>query len=1643
MKRRRNRRPARELDDFDFEWVLVPWDAALGLLSAFYNSLRLAAKTAWTALRADRSAQLFAVLFVLAMLARLWRPDWYAHNTFHPDERWIFDKTGELSYPGEPGKTDPAGMQYGSLPFYVVATAKDVAVHVFHMGAYDASILLGRTITGCVDSLTVLAVFLLSWQLLGAMPALLAALFIAGAPLNIQLAHFFTVDPWLACFATFTLAACVRLARRPSWGFSILVGVLYAAALACKSSGLPLLAPITLAHLWPALSPGLGKEERAERMRRAGLGLAAAAGATLAAFFVFMPWAFLNFSKFKANQTAQQEILVTGSPGGTPFVRQYWDTNFLFHLKNIVFFYLGLPTGLLALLAVPGMGFVAGRQAWLAFQPGAQGPARRRGKSASRPAPASWDAALGPLLLLAWLLPYVAIIGFSFAKFARYMLPALPSLVVLLAAGLLWLSARLPRLARVLAALCVLCSLGYGSGYFLTYFHEHPWLETSEWTYAHVPVTTADPTAPGGMRRTRILNEDWGDDLPVPIGNHFNTYDSLKDRAGQVNIVEWDSANKLGLMCNSLSQTDIIYLADPRAYGTYLRIPHRFPLTHAYYHLLFSDPASLGFALVHESSNPIKLFGLIPVPDSRIPSVPRWLWADESFTLYDRPHAFVFQRVTPMSADQVRQVLMQEVQSLGLSDQFMAGRSPDELQAESQGLVQIFPGQANVLPASGLNVNYGLDRGALFPLGNSVITWWFLVSVLGWMALPLCARLFKGFPAGGYALSRSLGVFLFAWLAYNLAWALPKLMPFWQSRLWLMLGVGAALGAWAVHRKRKEAVAWLKAMRGEILFTEAVFAGAFLFFVLVRLYNPNIHDTQGQGYFGGGEPLGMTYLSAVSRCATFPAYDPWLALANSSYYYFGYVLAATLTKLSGFQPAVTYNLSLALFFSLTLLTSFGLLRALVSKRWLALGGAAMVSMAGSLWSVSFIALQASRGSSWWAALFNHGFIWDPTRFPELVGGHIFEFPFFSYLYGDLHPHNIVIGFSLLLAALLLKPFLSKEASWRSLGATPLEALLWFLVVALLLDAQYAINTWSWPIFVALCAACVFVGPWAGKGLGARPIQVLAWATAFGLIGFGAGIVKGGIPVLVGIPGWVGPGAVILGLAGLALGAIYGGGAASFVDFCLSALLMLLLLLVGQFALMFAFRHYYLQNGADRIGIVQPGEWQMSAYIPLAYYLPGLVALAALGGSRLNRWLLSLAKPLGWDRLKKRRGDWVDKGATLGERYLGLYPFSSVAVIGMKLLILGLIVWATVHWEYQGVWALSLGLGLACVGLLLLGGYSGGPEAFLWILGACFCLMVAGVEFRFVADRMNTIFKVWMNGWVFMGLVFAAGLAPAFESHAAPQRAAAWPLGRGRKRISRGLRLPSGPVLALGTALALFILVAGAAGTDARLMGQGGRFIVSYVVFGLLLLAVLVLGMVFEQAPWWNWVRRGLFFGLLGLGLLYPFGATLERIKEASQFSHPHLNGLSFMGERDARFGFNDKDYDRHDYALINWINQNVGVTETLVEAPGTELYKGYNRFSIYTGLPTLLGWDYQESQQLGERTGNTLEQRKQDARVIYGPDDAAAVALLKHYHARWIVVGSLERQVYPGPGLDKFTHFATLVAQDGTSMLYRFDWDKP
>ncbi|MES2202197.1 MAG: DUF2298 domain-containing protein, partial [candidate division FCPU426 bacterium] len=1290
-----------------------------------------------------------------------------------------------------------------------------------------------------------------------------------------------------------------------------------------------------------------------------------------------------NFRKFFRNQDEQQRILVTGSPDGTPYVRQYWDTTFFFHIKNLAFYYQGLALGVLGIFAL----------GWYAIC-----PCFVAGKSGAK----AWYPRFASLLLVSWALPYFLIVGvFSFAKFARYMLPLSPLLALLAAAALDSLARHVSEskrsLVRALEVVVLLVTVGYGVGYFGTYLRPHPWVETSTWMLeGKIPMNQVEN---GVSRRTRVYNETWGDDLPVDVNRgNAGSYDNRK-----INIVEWDSRRKLAEFGAVLAEADVMVMADARAYGTYLRLATRFPLTFAYFDLMMNDPGKLGFELAHSSHNHMKWFGLFEINDSRIPAVPRWRWADESFTLYDRPHAFVFKKVRPITPEEVQVALQARVNELKLPNVWLQDRSPEDnrkaaehgstrASSQSTGTVATTNNPDEAVEDQRVNPNIGLSRGRMVPLLNPVLIWWVLASLLGLIALPLCLTVFKNFPDGGYALSRALGLFLFSWVAYNLAWL--KILPFYQGRLWALLGLLlAASGFWA-WRKKEHLRAWIKDHKREILWSEAIFAGAFLFYVAVRAFNPNIHDIAGQGYFGGGEPLGMTYLSAVTRCATFPVFDPWLALKDSSYYYFGYVMAGSMTKLSGYPPAITYNLSLALFFSLSLLSAYGVGRALSSKRYTALAGAGAVALFGSLWSVSYVMAQSSTGGhfnilQFLRGWFSHGFIWDPSRFPELVSGYIFEFPYFSYLYSDLHPHNMVVPISLVLTALLLVPFKSMEGGWRSFGSKASAAMLWFILAALILDAQYAINTWNWPVFLALSAGALVLGPWAGKKLG------FGEGLRAACVGFGAFLLA------VGIPGKI-PG-------------------------------------LGQI-LMRGFRQYFIQDGRG-LGIVRPEEWQMPAYVPAAFYLFGLSALCALGGLRLRSWLLSRDKALGTLRLAKKTP--LDSIPLLVERIWTKMPLRGIAAaLGFGLAAMLLIL--SLPGVYAGsTWVFSLGLALLFFTVFCFGGFLEGGEAFIWMLGIFTLCLVAGAERFFVADRTNTIFKFWFNGWIFMGLIFGAGFGRVMEA-------------------LEGLTPAKKATLKVQTAQhnkQLWILVASAAAVILAVMvaayfdaprGRMGAYAFSLLLFALLALATPVL-LIFDLL-YARVAATALFFALLVLGALYPLGATIARIADASHFRDPHLNGVAFMSERLERGPSTDvMDYDKYDAELISWLNTHADKTEVLLEAPGIDMYKGLSRFAIYTGLPTILGWDYQVGQQLASRAGNQLQVRFEDSLKIYHTRDVEeAKALLRRYKVRWIVVGSIERKLFQHsrvinmprfqsePDFQKFAGFCEVAQRNEGAVLYKF-----
>ena len=128
-----------------------------------------------------------------------------------------------------------------------------------------------------------------------------------------------------------------------------------------------------------------------------------------------------------------------------------------------------------------------------------------------------------------------------------------------------------------------------------------------------------------------------------------------------------------------------------------------------------------------------------------------------------------------------------------------------------------------------------------------------------------------------------------------------------------------------------------------------------------------------------------------------------------------------------------------------------------------------------------------------------------------------------------------------------------------------------------------------------------------------------------------------------------------------------------------------------------------------------------------------------------------------------------------------------------------------------------------------------------------------------------------------------------------------------------------------------------------------------------------------------------------------------------------------------------------DYRAIRWMQDNVKGSPVIVEANCSE-YRWCTRFTIYTGLPGVVGWNWHQRQQ---RVFQSLwvEDRVAAVGNFYNNLDTGFTReFLKTYNVRYIIVGELERAAYTPEGLAKFKAFDgkywRAVYSDGNTVIY-------
>lgn len=475
-----------------------------------------------------------------------------------------------------------------------------------------------------------------------------------------------------------------------------------------------------------------------------------------------------------------------------------------------------------------------------------------------------------------------------------------------------------------------------------------------------------------------------------------------------------------------------------------------------------------------------------------------------------------------------------------------------------------------------------------------------------------------------------------------------------------------------------------------------MFAAFLVLYALHKAYDPAIDHTE--------EPMDFALLNAMVRSPRFPPNDPWLAGHTVSYYYLGYLTVSLVGRLARVPTAIGYNLGLAHTLALTVVGGYGVLYGLLrasgrgrdrgaahaagvlggvgvalvgngvgplealrargvisdaAVRWFGVSGLAEVAPTGS-W--------LPEGTWWWRAsrVFQDANILGK---PPTV---ITEFPAFSLVLGDLHPHVMALPYQLLGIALAAALYAlgRRGGGWSRRDAVILAT------AALGLGALGFLNTWDLPTWIALGALAFLGGRLHGGAAAGR-----AWRGV----------------------------------------ALLGGG-----------------LLVAAILLYLPF-YRDLSSQAQGIGLTYYAKTPLRAFALCfaPWLLPVAVELATVAGSlrRLGLWRRTLALWAG----------------------LVVAPWALTGLLGGPgRLILGLGVAAV---SGAALWVvLSAALVLLGARLLWARDAVAEPSASGWLAGVTLFLALGLVylcEFAYLRDlfdtRMNTVFKLYYQAWVLMGV----------------------------------------------------------------------------------------------------------------------------------------------------------------------------------------------------------------------------------------------------------------------------------------------------
>jgi YYY domain-containing protein len=910
----------------------------------------------------------------------------------------------------------------------------------------------------------------------------------------------------------------------------------------------------------------------------------------------------------------------------------------------------------------------------------------------------------------------------------------------------------------------------------------------------------------------------------------------------------------------------------------------------------------------------------------------------------------------------------------------------------------------------------------------SFLLWYLVISLTGLVVFPLAYRLLPALADRGYSLSRALGLLLWGYLFWLLG-SLRILHNDLGGQL-LVLFLVVLLSWFALRRLSLEEIKkWLRARRSLVITVEVLFLLAFAAMALVRSANPEI--------FGTEKPMEEAFINSILHSPSFPPHDPWLSGYGISYYYFGYVLVAMMARITAVPGSVAFNLGIALVFALTALGAYSLVYNLLAARsqeepqanekhgsriYYALLGPLFIlvvsNLEGFLEVLHQLGLFWTRGpggqltSRFWTWLGildlnqppNPPFGWLPRTFgtgnwwwwraSRVISDYDFanvwreiidEFPAFSYLLADLHPHVLAMPFFLLGAALALNLFLGGSQGKIRLFSVEiglnLEA---FALAAFALGSLVFLNTWD-----ILPTITLFAGAYAFR----RMISPKGSSVEETVPGEAQG---GSLTMQEEMPEDKSSGtqAEINQASGRSMlepGESHANGEKFF----------------GQTSSLLASPSSFSLVALATDFLVMAAALGIASFV---LYLPFFLGFSSQAGGPLPNLVYITRGAQMWVMFAPL---WLPIGAFLlylwladkkaGNLLRGVLPAAVILLL---------------------LWIASLLLTLLVSRLSILGGIN--PQAneagllFLQNLGTpSWSALIKESLLRRAVDN---------GGWITLFILLVATLGLFFWSKS--------------KAASAGVDHSSHEPFPLASSH-LFVLLTVLLGTLLVLVPEfvflRDQFVSrintifkfyfqAWQLWGIAAAygtAVLLLKL---RRSWGVLFRIGL-LGLMVMALTYPVLGFWDKTHGFNPAGGLTLDGGAYV-QRNAP----------DEWAAIQWLQHAPAgiIVEALpaVSSGNGGDYSDYSLMSEYSGLPTVLGWVGHELQWRGG--GAEIGNRQSDIEQLYTTSDwSTAQAILNKYDIRYVYIGSRERSTYH-VNETKFKRFLTVVFQQGDVAIYEY-----